>query len=659
MKCYNILEYISQELQSIKRPGEIKVMLNEKTSTDQLVRRFIEDINVPYEEQSSSNTQIKQALKNASKSKKQTGVGKPEFIFFSDDHLIIVEDKLAINKLEFLDEEGIVNLEYPYRKDYAVNGAIHYARHIIEKTNSYKEVIAIGVVGDGVHYKIQPYFVSETEMKALPELKNFEDISPENIEEFYKVAVLGELPKEERELRSVNKVAADMHEDLRNYGQLEGEKKATVVSAILLALEEPTFSIEQLKGSNRKGGSDGDLIFNAVKVYLENVGIVPYAKVGEMLDQFTFIQRDFTLNKVNSNLQMTPLKYFATTLEFEIIDKIKSETDFDILGNFYGEFVKYGGNDGNSLGIVLTPRHITSLMAELIEINKSDFVLDPACGTGAFLISAMNRMLAQAENEDERIDIKRNRLYGIEIQQKLFTIATTNMILRGDGKSNLLRDNCLTFDYSIMNSYGINKILMNPPYSQAKNDQTQHLSELGFIQAALKMEVVGGKLCAIVPQSSMVGKTKHDKARKAQILTENTLETVITLNKDTFHGIGTNPCIVIFTAGIPHPKNKRVSFVNFENDGYVIRKHVGLVGDGTEKGKREHLLNVLRGDEDDSSSFIVKTTVLATDEWLHSFYYFNDTIPTEEDFEKTMADFLTFRFDMISHSRGYLFEEEE
>ncbi|WP_336297969.1 HsdM family class I SAM-dependent methyltransferase [Bacillus subtilis] len=182
-----------------------------------------------------------------------------------------------------------------------------------------------------------------------------------------------------------------------------------------------------------------------------------------------------------------------------------------MLGNFYGEFVKYGGNDGNSLGIVLTPRHITSLMTELISVNKSDFVLDPACGTGAFLISAMNRMLEQAENEEERLDIKQNRLFGIEIQQKLFTIATTNMILRGDGKSNLIRDNSLTFDSNIMKKHGINKILMNPPYSQAKNDQTQHLSELSFIQHSLDMMIVGGKLCAIVPQSTMVGKTKHEK----------------------------------------------------------------------------------------------------------------------------------------------------
>ena len=52
-------------------------------------------------------------------------------------------------------------------------------------------------------------------------------------------------------------------------------------------------------------------------------------------------------------------------------------------------------------------------------------------------------------------------------------------------------------------------------------------------------------------------------------------------------------------------------------------------------------------------------TIEADDEWLHSFYYFNEEIPSEEDFEKTMADYLTFEFNMITHGRGYLFEEKE
>src|SRR5699024_1276929 len=122
-----------------------------------------------------------------------------------------------------------------------------------------------------------------------------------------------------------------------------------------------------------------------------------------------------------------------------------------------------------------------------------------------------------------------------------------------------------------------------------------------------------------------------------------------------FYGVGTNPCIAVFTAGIPHNEKKRVKFVNFADDGYVVRKHIGLVGDGTEKSKKEFLLDVLKEYEDADTSFIVQSTITAEDEWLHSFYYFNDTPPTVRDFKKTMADYLTFEFDMRSHGRGYLF----
>lgn len=56
---------------------------------------------------------------------------------------------------------------------------------------------------------------------------------------------------------------------------------------------------------------------------------------------------------------------------------------------------------------------------------------------------------------------------------------------------------------------------------------------------------------------------------------------------------------------------------------------------------------------------MVKSTIQPEDEWLHSFYYFNDEIPTDADFEKTIADYLSFQFDMYTHGRGYLFDDED
>ena len=147
---------------------------------------------------------------------------------------------------------------------------------------------------------------------------------------------------------------------------------------------------------------------------------------------------------------------------------------------------------------------------------------------------------------------------------------------------------------------------------------------------------------------------------KRYILQHHTLEGVITLNTQTFYPVGTNPVIAIFTAHEPHEPMKKCKFIDFKNDGYEVVKHWGLLDNGTFAEKRKKLINTWRNYEDNvSTSFMVESRVSADDEWLHSFYYFNDEIPSDKDFEQTMADYLTFEFKMIANERGYLFGYEE
>lgn len=298
-------------------------------------------------------------------------------------------------------------------------------------------------------------------------------------------------------------------------------------------------------------------------------------------------------------------------------------------------------------------------------------------------------MLSKKDQAKLIANMKKNQLLGIEMQEKMFTIATTNMILRGDGKSRLqLADmfkvtGCQHEEFekheqdklnndinsNLISFYQGNKgenskiipfadrILFNPPYAQGKNNKM--LTEISFISHALSFLRPSGKMAVIVPQSTMVGKSKEERMFKKKILEKHTLEAVITLNKNTFYGVGVNPCIAIFTAGQPHLKNKKVKFVNFEHDGFMVRKHVGLIDDGTSVDKQQFLIDVLEGNNDDySTRFMVKSEITFEDEWLHSFFYFNDEIPSDESFEKTIADYLTFQFDMYAHGRGYLFESE-
>lgn len=318
--------------------------------------------------------------------------------------------------------------------------------------------------------------------------------------------------------------------------------------------------------------------------------------------------------------------------------------------------MSYSGGDGQTLGIVLTPKHITELFCDLVQLKPTDKVIDPCCGTAGFLIAAMHKMVKMTNDENQRRSIKRDQLFGIEQQPYMFTIATTNMILRGDGKSNLHNLDFLKQNPNQIQLKGCTVGLMNPPYSQGtKQDPSQY--EISFTQHLLDSLAEGARAVVIIPQSSVTGKSKEEQNIKNNILRHHTLEGVITLNKNTFYGVGTNPCIAVFTAGIPHDKNHLCKFINFEDDGFVVSKHIGLEETASAKDKRQHLLDVWFGRIGAETKFCVETTIEAEDEWLHAFYYFNDEMPSEKDFENTMADYLTFEFNMITHGRGYLFEE--
>ncbi len=329
----------------------------------------------------------------------------------------------------------------------------------------------------------------------------------------------------------------------------------------------------------------------------------------------------------------------------------------DFIGRFYGEFMSYSGGDGQSLGIVLTPRHITDLMCNLIRIGPEDIVLDPCCGTGEFLISAMHMMLSGANNESQRREIKTRNLHGFELQSNMFAIAATNMILRGDGNSNLECCDFLKKSSAQIQNKGATAGLMNPPYSQgSKSDPDQY--EISFTEHLLDNLTIGARAAVIVPQSTMTGKSADERHLKSSILKHHTLEGVITCNPNTFYGVRVNPVIAVFTAGIPHDPEKLCRFIDFREDGYEVRAHIGLIERVEAMDRKQHLLDVWEGRVEAPTRFCVQTTIEDSDEWLHSFYYFNDEIPTDADFDKVIGDYLTFEFSMIMQGREYLFRRD-
>ncbi|MCM1121008.1 MAG: SAM-dependent methyltransferase [Eubacterium sp.] len=645
-------------------------MAKKEVKTDLWVYELLKDAGIELDPQGSSIKEIDNALKSASK--KGTGkVGFPEYVGVVKDYIIVIEDKPKTDKHVLLDGT-VVSLETKAVTDYAVNGALFYAKHLANNT-SYKKVIAIGVSGDEKKHKISPLYVDETEYyRELPDVESFISFNEENIDEYYTREVLKEDTNSEKELAEILKDAAELHEDLRNYGNLKDIDKPLVVSGILLALneiEKKSFSIDNLVGDTVE--TDGQKIYKAIESNLKRVQVQPQVKLDKILSQFSIIRDTQILNEINDTLGETPLKYYAKFLYNKIFKSIKyTSSSEDYLGRFYGEFMSYSGGDGQTLGIVLTPKHITELFCEILDIKREDIVLDPCCGTAGFLIAAMHYMFQsvikekglktrkEIEDDPDIKSIRKTQLHGIELQPYMFTIATTNMILRGDGKSNLINENFLKQDSNKLQLKQPTVGMMNPPYSQGSKKNSD-LYEICFTEHLLDSLVEGGRCAVIVPQSSMTGKTKEEQAVKENILKKHTLEGVITLNKDTFYGVGVMPCIAVFTAGEPHPREKECKFINFENDGYKVSPHIGLIETESAKDKKQHLLDVWFDRVEADTKFCVKTSIGATDEWLHSFYYFNDEIPTDADFDKTVGDYLSFEFSMIMQGRQYLFGNEE
>lgn len=639
------------------------VMARREINTDFWVKSMLEEAGIALTAQGGGTKEIEVALQTASKA--GTGrAGYPEFCgTVKGEYLIVIEDKADLDRHLKRDDRGLIDQTTLTVQDYAVNGALFYALHLAKHTG-YRKIFALGISGSEKRHWITPLFVSERgEYKELAELSTLISFAEPNIEAYYTHEVLGVETPVEKETAQILREAQALHEDLRSYGSIQDKDKPLIVSGILLALQEietKTFSIEMLSG-DQVGKTDGQKLYDAIEANLRRARVSPQTKLDLVLNQFSVIRDTKVINEVHPALGKTPLRHYTEFLYKSIYQSLRyGQSAEDYLGRFYGEFMSYSGGDGQSLGIVLTPRHITELFCQLVAIKPTDRVLDPCCGTGGFLIAAMHRMLQQASTERERREIRQNSLHGIESQSYMFTIATTNMILRGDGKSNLDNEDFLKCRPEQLQLKGCNVGMMNPPYSQGTK-QTPSLYEIKFTEHLLNSITKGGRVVVIIPQSALTGKTREEQAVKESILKHHTLEGVITLNKNTFYGVGTNPCIAVFTAGVPHDfEHQECKFINFEDDGYRVAKHVGLLETSAAQDRLQLLLDVWHNRVTEyESRFCVKTTIEAKDEWLHAFYYFDDSIPSAEAFTQTMADYLSFQFTMLTHGRGYLFDNAE
>ena len=358
------------------------------------------------------------------------------------------------------------------------------------------------------------------------------------------------------------------------------------------------------------------------------------------------------LDKQNiRELEYPNLKKLLSMLEEGLIPFINNKTaqGEDLLNLFFTTFNKYvGKKDKNQ---AYTPTHVTDFMCDIVDLKYNSRVLDPTCGSGAFLVQAMAKMLHKAHNDEEvKKNIKKNQLFGIEQEEKAFGLATTNMLIHDDGKSNIINASCFE-KADWIKEKNIDVILMNPPFNgqkvpndcptDAKNtDQTK-----GFYFVKYVADTVGkGMLATILPLQCAIGTDSKVAKYKKLMLENHTLKAVFSLPNDVFYpGAAVNVCVMLFELGVRHDPKENTFFGYYKEDGFIKKKNKGRVEKHNWESTKDKWIKAFKNKEV-IPGFSVLKNVNYDDEWLAEAYMETDYSQlNEKDFVKTIKDFLAFK----------------
>lgn len=546
-----------------------------------------------YNEKSSMSEYMKESLKGSAKTQSKTNFGIPDFTVEKYSIPVVIENKLSNNKHEASSSNGI-KMDDSSVKNYAVNGAIYYAKNMIA-SKKYNEVIAIGISGESeeditisVFYvfsaSIQPKrMVKYTNLNFLQNNKSFEAFLQDakiTEEERHKILI--------RTRADILRQAKKLNK-LMNNCNISTEQRVVYVSGMLLSMQDVVakdgtlidvgLTMDDLQCIQTPQKRDSVLIISHIQEYLDQKDIKPEKKQ-IMIEQFKNSlsldpARD-TLHKVDKivgdllpqNVSITK-QIFSFLYTYVFLEIDLTQGALDIMAEMYSTFLKYALSDGASLGKVLTPPYITNLMARILDVNKDSRVMDLATGSAAFLVAAMDLMIADANNAygknttiaiDAINKIKKEQLLGVEVDAKMYTLAASNMILRGDGSSNIRKADTFTTPPDIFKNFKANKLLLNPPFSYEE-------CGLPFFEYGLDHMEKGGIGAVIIQDSSGSGKSIPTAKR---ILSKHTMIASIKMPADLFvPNAIVQTSIYIFKAGSPHNfKYDLVKFIDFRNDGY-------------------------------------------------------------------------------------------
>lgn len=490
--------------------------------------------------------------------REQLGSEKPEFVVkLSEDKFYVIEAKATLEQI-----------------DDAVAEAVAYAEKI-NRSSLISAPIASGIAGnDDDGYVVKSYYFDGTSFEPITyndkELTSI--ISPELSADLLAVnsARLAHLEVNEEQLL----LAAEEINEVLHAGSINKDERASVMANLLLATVDetepnynaaPTVFVDDLnsRAQHVLAEHNKNEFFEHIKIRL------PSRPDAQQKYKKSLVTTLFLLKKINIKAAMN--------------------SGTDILGKFYEVFLKYG-NGAKDIGIVLTPRHLTRFATEALNITANDLVYDPTCGTGGFLVAAFDHVRSVSTPAQTNV-FKQYNVFGIEQQPKVAAMAIVNMIFRGDGKNNIIDNDCLSQHIvkavdggNITGEYAsgprlegqetaITRVLMNPPFALKDNDE----KEYKFVQHALDQMADGGLLFAVLPVSVMLAGGANKTWRKEKLLRENTLLSVVRFPEDVFYPVGVQTLGIFVKKGIPHPIGQNVLWVRGIHDGYRKKKGKRLI----------------------------------------------------------------------------------
>ena len=634
-------------------------------------------------EQESLNTEIDRALDEYFSKNGGVGGNRPDAkLLLRDKNMVnypvLIEYKGYKDKLVALDSEGKVanktaknQPDFKHINSYAVNGAVHYANALLHYT-SYTDIIAIGMTGykteaGKLEHEIGVYYVSKSNFGIGQKIDNYTDFSflkKSNFDKFIeKVKCLKLAPdeieklKEQRE-REINASLVKLNNDIyqNEKGLSERDRVYLVAASIIATLGVPgrvaALEKSELKSSIETGNRDGDIILRKIKAFLDEKNL-PQEKRDMIVRTLQNTLTTDNINKVENGESQLKRVFVKIVDDLGIYYKIGLTTDFT--GKLFNEMYGWLGFSQDKLNdVVLTPAYVATLLARLARVDKDSYVWDFATGSAGLLVAAMNEMLNDAKNKIKSPDefarksaaIKANQLLGLEILSEVYMLAILNMILMGDGSSNILNKDSLK---EFNGNYGFGKtdekfpadaFVLNPPYSAPGNGMV-------FVEKALSM-MRRGYAAIIIQNSAGSGKaTEYNK----RILKHSTLLASIKMPIDLFIGkssVQTN--IYVFRVGETHQKDDIVKFIDFSVDGYTRtnRKKASCNLRDTDHAKERYqeLVDLVRFGKAKLNILTEKEYYEGTidpengADWNQTAPI--DTKPTLEDFKKTVSDYLAW-----------------